>query len=221
VFFGSVAGGPGVVNIYRKPASGVGDAERILMSEHSRFPMMVTADDRTLLFVEWHPKTARDIWTMTLGEDDRRTEPILATRFDEYRPMLSPDERWLAYVSDESGRYEVYVRSWPEGTSRTPVSAHGGTDPVWSSDGSELFYRDGESMMAVSVDTGATFRAGTPERLFEGRFELGVHGSLSYDVSTDGRFLMVERSRDEMTDRLHVVLDWFNELEHVMPAEGE
>jgi hypothetical protein len=99
-----------------------------------------------------------------------------------------------------------------------PVSVDGGTDPVWSSDGTELFYRNGEGMMAVPVETGAIFKAGTPELLFEGRFELGVHGSLSYDVSADGRFLMIERSHDETTDRLHVVLDWFEELERQVPA---
>jgi hypothetical protein len=133
--------------------------------------------------------------------------------------MLSPNERWLAYVSDESGRYEVYVRSWPEGTSRMLISARGGTDPVWSSNGRELFYRNGEAMMAVPVETGVSFTAGTPELLFEGRFKLGVHGSLSYDVSADGRFLMIERSREETTDRLHLVLNWFEELKRLAPPD--
>ena len=218
VFFGSHRGGPGGVNIYRKLVDGVGEAEEILLSEHSRFPQAVTADGRSLLFVEWNPETARDIWMMTL-QGDRRAEPVLATPFDEYSAMLSPEERWLAYVSDESGRYEVYVRSWPEGASRALVSTHGGTDPVWSSDGTELFYRNGEAMMAVPVESGTSFMAGTPELLFEGRFKLGVHGSLSYDVSADGRFLMIERSRDETTDRLHVVLNWFEELERLVPTE--
>jgi serine/threonine protein kinase len=218
LFFGSTAGGPGAVNIYRMPTNGVGEPEHLLASEYSRFPMVVTADGRSLLFVEWHPETARDIWMMTLG-GDRSAEPILATRFDEYRPMLSPNERWLAYVSDESGRYEVYVRSWPEGTSRMLISARGGTDPVWSSNGRELFYRNGEAMMAVPVETGVSFTAGTPELLFEGRFKLGVHGSLSYDVSADGRFLMIERSREETTDRLHLVLNWFEELKRLAPPD--
>ncbi len=218
LFFGSTVGGPGVVNICRIPANGVGEIEHILVSEHPRFPMVVTADGRSLLFVEWHPETARDIWTMTL-EGERGAEPILSTRYDEYRPMLSPDEQWLAYVSDESGRYEVYVRSWPESTSRMLVSAHGGTDPVWSKDGTELFYRNGEAMMAIPVVRGTSFMPGEPELLFEGRFKLGVHGSLSYDVSADGRFLMMERSQDEITDRLHVVLDWFEELESLAPTE--
>jgi len=182
------------------------------------FPMAFTANGRSLLFVEWNPKTARDIWTMTL-EGDRRAEPVLVTPFDEYRPMLSPDGRWLAYVSDESGRYEVYVQSWPESASRALVSAHGGTGPAWSGDGTELFYQNGEAMMAVPVEAGTSFSAGTPELLFEGSFKLGVYGSISYDVSTDGRFLMMERSRDETADRLHVVLDWFEELKRLAPTE--
>mgnify|MGYP001577353196 FL=1 len=99
------------------------------------------------------------------------------------------------------------------------VSANGGTDPVWAKDGTELFYRNGEAMMAVPVARGANFVPGEPELLFKGRFKLGVHGSLSYDVSADGRFLMMERSQDEITDRVHVVLDWFEELERLVPME--
>jgi len=218
VFFGWHQGGPGGLNIYRKPVDGAGEAEQVLVREHPLFPMDITADGRSLLFVEWNPKTARDIWTMTL-EGDRRAEPVLVTPFDEYRPMLSPDGRWLAYVSDESGRYEVYVQSWPEGASRALLSAHGGTGPAWSADGTELFYQNGEAMMAVPVESGTSFSTGTPELLFEGSFKLGAYGSLSYDVSTDGRFLMMERSQEATADRLHVVLDWFEELKRLAPTE--
>ena len=217
VFFGRTSG-PGAVNIYRKRADGVGEAEQVLVSEHSRFPRAITADGRSLLFVEWNPETARDIWTMML-EGDQRAEPVLATPFDEYSSALSSDGRWLAYVSDESGRYEVYVRSWPAGASRVLVSAHGGKGPAWSADGTELFYRDGEAMMVVPVESGTSFSAGAPELLFEGRFKLGVHGSMSYDVSADGRFLMIEPSRDKTADRLHVVLDWFEELKRLVPTK--
>ena len=218
VFFGWHQGGPGGLNIYRKPVDGAGEAEQVLVREHPLFPMDITADGRSLLFVEWNPKTARDIWTMTL-EGDRRAEPVLVTPFDEYRPMLSPDGRWLAYVSDESGRYEVYVQSWPEGASRTLVSAHGGTGPTWSADSTELFYQNGEAMMVVPVKSGTSFSTGTPELLFEGSFKLGVYGSISYDVSADGRFLMMERSQEATADRLHVVLDWFEELKRLAPTE--
>jgi len=211
VFFGSHQGGTGGLNIYRKPADGAGEAESVLVREHPLFPMAFTADGNSLLFVEWNPETNRDIWTMTL-DGDRRAKPVLATSFDEYRPMLSPDGRWLAYVSDESGRYEVYVQSWPNGASRTLVSAHGGMGPIWSADGTELFYRNGEAMMVVPVEIGTRFATGTPELLFEGCFKLGVYGSLSYDVSADGRFLMIERSREAAVDRLHVVLNWFEEI---------
>jgi hypothetical protein len=180
--------------------------------------MAVTADGFSLLYVEWNPETNRDIWAMTL-EGDQHTDPVLVTPFDEYRPTLSPDGRWLAYVSDESGRYEVYVQSWPEGASRALVSTHGGMAPTWSADGTELFYQNGKAMMAVPVESGASFSIGTPELLFEGNFKLGIYGSLSYDVATDGRFLMIEPSRDETADRLHVVLDWFEELKRLVPTD--
>ena len=218
MFFGSHQGGPGGLNIYRKPVDGAGEAEQVLVREHPLFPMDITADGRSLLFVEWNPKTARDIWTMTL-QGDRRAEPVLVTPFDEYRPTLSPDGRWLAYVSDESGRYEVYVQSWPEGTSRVLVSAHGGTGPAWSADGTELFYQNGEAMMVVPVKSGTSFSTGTPELLFEGSFKLGIYGSINYDVSTDGRFLMIERSQEATADRPHVILNWFEELKRLAPTE--
>ena len=218
VFFGSHQGGPGGLNIYRKPVDGAGEAEQVLVREHPLFPMDITADGRSLLFVEWNPKTARDIWTMTL-QGDRRAEPVLVTPFDEYRPTLSPDGRWLAYVSDESGRYEVYVQSWPEGASRALVSAHGGTSPAWSADGTELFYQNGEAMMVVPVESGTSFLTDTPELLFEGSFKLGIYGSINYDVSTDGRFLMMERSQEATADRPHVILNWFEELKRLAPTE--
>jgi Tol biopolymer transport system component len=168
--------------------------------------------------VEWHPTTARDIWALPL-DGNQPAEPILSSEHDEYSPTLSPNRRWLAYVSDESGRYEVYVRSWPESTSKIPVSVQGGIDPAWSADGRELFYRNGGAMMFVPVEDGTVFSAGGPERLFESRYQFGVHGSFSYDVSADGRFLMVEPSSGQAIDRLDIVVNWFEELKRLVPTE--
>ncbi len=215
---GAAVDEPGVVNLYRRRADGTGRIEHVVESEHPRFPREVTNDGRALLFVEWHPETARDIWLLPLAGEGS-AEVVLASEHDEYSPVLSPDQRWLAYVSDESGRYEVYVRSWPESTSRTMVSSQGGIDPAWSADGAELFYRNGTAMMAVQVESGVGFSAGAPRLLFEGRYQLGVHGSFSYDVAADGRFLMVEPNRSQGADRLHVVTNWLDELQRIAPVD--
>jgi Tol biopolymer transport system component len=110
--------------------------------------------------------------------------------------MLSPTGRWLAYVSDERGRDEVYVLSYPEPEAKQQISRDGGREPVWSRDGRELFYRNGDKMMVVDVETGPVFRAGTPRLLFEGRYRVSSGGlNQDYDVSPNGqRFVMVRAS---------------------------
>ena len=136
-------------------------------------------------------------------------------------PRLSPDGRWIAYTSDESGGAEVLVQSFPEPKGRTQISISGGTEPVWSRDGRELFYLDGDAMMAVEIRTSPTFTAGTPRRLFEGRFARSPNTVASYDVSADGqRFLRVQPMHpDPPRDRIQVTLNWFEELKRLVPAK--
>lgn len=139
--------------------------------------------------------------------------------------MLSPDGRWLAYASDESGRREVYVRSFLEPGGRWQISTDGGTEPRWNPAGKELFYRRGDEMWAVSVTSEpsfqpAVFQPGRPTLLFEGSFELGGNFH-NYDVSPDGqRFVMVqsEEAPEAAPERLHVVLRWLDELERRVPV---
>jgi hypothetical protein len=145
--------------------------------------------------------------------------PVIASRFDEFSPALSPDGRWLAYVSDETGRLEVYLRSFLEERGRRVVSAGGGTEPVWSADGRELFYRSGDRMMAVPVRFEPDLELGAPELVFERPLKHGIYDSLSYDVSADGeRFLMIERRLDLTPTEVRVVLDWGSELEEKLTA---
>ena len=135
--------------------------------------------------------------------------------------VFSPDGNWLAYVSDELGRTHVYVRPYPGPDVKFLVSeeAEGGGEPVWSPDGTELFYRSGNRMMVVSVQTESTFRAGRPEVLFEGLYRTTGHpaGLQYYDISPDGqRFLMIKR--DEDPAQINVVLNWFEELKRLVPT---
>ncbi len=128
--------------------------------------------------------------------------------------MFSPDGAWIAYYSDESGRNEVCVQAYPGPGRRWQVSTGGGTNPVWSPDGRELFYRQGRRMMVVPVRIDQEFSAGKPQLLFQGQFL-----PEPYDVFPDGsRFLMIQTEQDSESDQIHVVLNWFEELQRLVPA---
>ncbi|HSF17430.1 MAG TPA: protein kinase, partial [Vicinamibacteria bacterium] len=142
------------------------------------------------------------------GSGERRK--VVGTRFDEYGARFSPDDRWLAYVSDESGQEEIYVQPFPGPGRKRRASTNGGSEPAWSRDGRELFYRRGREMYVVSFANDGIF--GEPTRLFSGDFESG------YDVSLDGRqFLMIQSEPTDVRPEIHVVLDWFEELERLVP----
>jgi Tol biopolymer transport system component len=146
----------------------------------------------------------------TEGDTTRIT--LVATKFDEFTPRLSPNGRWLAYTSDESGRHEVYVRPFPNTrTERRQVSTAGGMDPVWSRDGRELFYKNGHNeLVAVAVMSGTTFTPGEQRVLFSTAKYEGVWKS--YDVSSDGRRFIMIRLPGKSRDELILVENFFREL---------
>ena len=202
-------------NLYWKSADEVGEAELLLPSEHSQFPMSWSPDGQVLAFQEFNTETADDIWM--LGKDGE-LQPFVVTRFRERTPRFSPDGRFLAYVSNESGRHEVYVQPYPATGKRWTVSTDGGTEPLWSPDGLTLYYRQGDRVMAVALETSAEFRAGKPRQLFEGPFE--AHIFPNYDISPDGdRFVMV-RTDSNAPGEIHVVLNWFEELRRLVPTNN-
>ncbi len=151
--------------------------------------------------------------------ENRALRPFLQTRFNERAPMFSSDGHWLAYISDESGQDEIYVQPFPGPGGKWQISTEGGNQPVWARDGRELFYRNGDKMMALAVTTQPTFSAATPRLLFEGRYEPSFRGEANYDVSPDGqRFLMVKSMEQPTPTPLVVVLDWFTDLTRRVPA---
>jgi dipeptidyl aminopeptidase/acylaminoacyl peptidase len=156
-----------------------------------------------------------------LNLSDRKAQPFLQTPFNEAAPVFSPDGRWLAYFSDESGRGEVYVQPYPGPGAKWPISTDGGSEPVWNRNGRELFYRSGNRMMAVDISTQPGFSAGRPKLLFEGLYLPTPVQSPNYDVSPDGqRFLMVKpiTADESAPTQINVVLNWFDELKRVAPA---
>jgi dipeptidyl aminopeptidase/acylaminoacyl peptidase len=154
--------------------------------------------------------------------DQREELPLLETTFNEHSPMFAPDGRWFAYVSDETGRDEIYLRPYPGEGGKRSVSTDGGTEPLWAPNGDELFYRSGDKMMAVSIETDSELDVGSPEVLFEGRFATTHRPDTprNYAVSEDGqRFLMVRTVDDPAPTQINVVLNWFEELERLVPTQ--
>ena len=208
-------------NIFWQLADGSGGLERLSTSQYTQAPWSWSPDGQLLAFHENNPTTKKDVWVLRLT--DRKTEPFLRTSFNEGGPTFSPDGRWIAYVSDESGRREVYVRPYPGPGGKRQISTEGGNEPAWNHNGRELFYRNGNKMMAVDVATQPTFSVGKSKMLFEGQyFEIapGLTGT-AYDVSSDGqRFLMVkETERATSTSQINVVMNWFEELKRRAPPD--
>jgi len=166
-----------------------------------------------------------DIWMLPLGGEP---QPFIESPFEELWPTFSPDGRWLAYASNQSGNFEVYVTQYPGPGPRLQISNDGGVSPAWSTDGRELLFRrvrqsDGRrSMWAVDISTEPNFVAGQPRELFQ-KEHLRSSPVRSYDVTLDGQsLLMLIRPDAQPYDpvaQMHVTLNWFEELKRLVPAE--
>ncbi|MBA3646564.1 MAG: PD40 domain-containing protein [Gemmatimonadaceae bacterium] len=155
-----------------------------------------------------------DIFAIRLGSDTVAI-PLAVTKYGEQDPVISPNDRWLAYSSNETGRYEIYVVPFPNASSaKWPISNEGGSEPVWSRNGRELFYRDGQGrMVAVEVTANApTFSAGGSKVLFSARDYVSGASHRQYDVAADGRFMMLRQNYRGVQDSIIVVENWFDEL---------
>jgi eukaryotic-like serine/threonine-protein kinase len=170
----------------------------------------VSSDGKLLLFSQTAP-AASEIWVLPL-DGKGKARPLLQSRFSARRPAFSPDGRWLAYDSDESGRREVYLQSFPDlGRLRRQISTSGGAEARWTRGGRELVYRSGDSVFAVGV-VPATGETGRPGFLFAGSYPAELFTG-NYDVEPDGRrFLMIKVPPESAPRRIDLVLNWFEEL---------
>jgi serine/threonine-protein kinase len=196
------------------PVDGSGVAERLTTGEGLPIPGSWSPNGQVLAYSEQNPTTGWDIWVLKL-EGDRKPRLFLQTPANEDAAIFSPDGHWLAYQSDETGRNEVYVRPFPDPGRKWQISTEGGTEPLWARNGRELFYRNGDRMMAAAVETKPTFAAAKPKLLFEGNYAAGADGFVRrYDVSPDSqRFLMVkEAAQEQSASQINIVLNWFEEL---------
>jgi serine/threonine-protein kinase len=196
--------------VYLMPADGSTTPEQLRQSERAEVPDSWTANGNLLAFTRSEP-SGLDVWVLDMsGRGQAR--PVLTTRFNEVHPRFSPDGRWLAYVSDESGRFEVYVRPFPGPGPKRLVSNGGGTEPRWRADGREIFYRIADAVMAAEVSLTPAIRVSNPRLLFKGAFRTAVSWQ-TWDVLPDGqRFLLIQdfaRPRTAVT----MVQNWVQSLQ--------
>ena len=211
----------GPLNLFWHLADGSGGLERLATAakQYTQAPLSWSPDGQLLALTAIDPATGYDIWVLRLS--DRKAQPFLRTSFNETAARFSPDGRWLAYVSDETGRNEVFVQPYPGPGGKSQISTAGGTEPAWNRNGRELFYREGDKMMAADITSQSALEVGKPRVLFEGRYAVSRIPFLNYDVSPDGqRFLMLKDSdqASEVT-QINVVLNWFEELKRRVPVK--
>ncbi len=197
-----------------REATGGGEVGRVVEGVNP-VPQAFSADGESLVY--FHQGDIHVVPLDGSGESD----PLIASPAVESGGYLSPDGRWIAYSSDESGRPEIYVRPFPNvADGRWQLSTDGGTEASWALDRRELFFRNGDWMMAVEVDTSTTFAHGAPQALFQGRYD--THQLRNYDVARDGLFLMVKDASpvDRVSERQQLVLvqNWFGELKRLVPT---
>jgi Tol biopolymer transport system component len=194
-----------------KAVGGTGEEKLLLEAEGNQFPASWSPDGKNLLYASLDPETSWDVYVLPL-EGDKKPRPFLRSKFAEVRARFSPDGRWVAYQSNESGRFEIYVQAFPGPGGKWQISTAGGTEPQWGPDGKELFYLAQGKMMRVGVRTGASFEAGIPAPAFDVRLR-PITTRNRYLLSPDGRrFLLLSSLLQDSTPPTTVVLNWTAEL---------
>ena len=219
-------------NLFVQPADGTGTPQRLTNHLANQFPTSITSDGRTVLvFGSGGSGTVTDVFTVDIqGPELQAQKPLLSSPGSDFDPELSPDGKWLAYHSNESGEFQVYVRPFPDVQGgRKQISTSGGTRPAWSRDGRELFYLDKDGLLTsvkVLPAEGTEFAATQPVKILNTKYYLGASllglDLRAYDVAADGRFLMIKDLRDPSAAAplasMVVVLNWGEELKARLPA---
>ena len=216
IAFGSLRNGTG--GVYEKAADGTGREERLIESDLPAIPMSWSPDGRFLVYWINDPKTGPDQWMIPLT-GDKKPIPLFHTAFAETHAQISPNGKWVAYQSNETGRSEIHVRSFPSGDGRWQISVDGGVFPRWRQDGAELFFMTpsssvGKLMSSKVKQGGPTFEYGDPTELFDSGYVNFSHGSFyhTYAVSPDGQRFLIPRpegaNQDSTPAPITVVVNW-------------
>ena len=200
----------GHYNVYIRPTSGSGTPQRLAPSEDSQFPSGWTPDGKRLAFTASSIATGYDIQVSDIASGE--TQSFLSSTFNEYGAVFSPDGKWASYVSDETGREEVYLRSYPDGGSQLQISSGGGTNPLWSRDGRQLYYRRGSDLMVRDVVSGAV-KPSSARVLGAGILAPGrVTPVASFDIHPQGGVVVASDDRRALPTALRVVTGWLTEV---------
>jgi serine/threonine-protein kinase len=207
-------------SVFVQNVDGTGEPELLAEFEDwYYYPASYSIDGKEILIVgldRKHPERDRDISVIVLEQNEQpRLRPFIQRDLNQHDAVWSPDGRWVAYCTDESGRSEVYAEPYPRPGPNIQISTDGGRQPVWSKDGKELFYLRGDTVMAVTIETEPEFRVLDSQELFKGWYKTDIFHS--YDVAADGRFLMIQDPREPTPVGINIVLNWFEELKRLVP----
>ena len=196
----------GRFKLYQKPSDGAGEEELLSTSSTRMYQADWSRDGRFVLYESYDRETRSDLWVLPMF-GDQKPFPLLQTEFNEREGRLSSDGHWVAYVSNESGRNEVYVQSFPKPGGKKRISTEGGSEPEWRGDGKELFYLTPDGMlMAVEVKADSTLEVSIPKSLFQ----TGARGlaGTKYDVSGDGQRFLVNTELLLTSSPINVIVNW-------------
>jgi hypothetical protein len=210
-----------IVDLYAKPVEGGIPERRLTTNQLHLAPNCWAEGGKTVLAVEHiNPRTGYDIVRVPY-QGPGTPEPILKTRFNEVNPEVSPSGQWLAYVSDESGRYEVCLKPYPGPGGAKLVTTEGGIGPLWDPSGKTLYYRDetGDKLHRVAIVTEPSVQVGSAELVFEGKFAGDTIYGRNYDISPKGDcFIMIQEEPAQPATQINVVLNWSEELKRPSTA---
>ena len=218
-FHGDRESGAYMGDIFAKAPDGSGEEQPLVEGPLLKSTPDWSPDGKYLIYrvQDQNSNTDWDQWYVPLTGDGKPA-PFLNTQFRETESQFSPDSRYVAYMSNESGRFEIYVKPFPGGEGKWQVSVNGGRNPKWSMQSGELFFVEDNTLMAAKVRTSPTFQASTPQKLFDGeevgmRFDTLSPTSNMYDVSPDGQhFVMVQPVGAGRQTYLTIVENWFAEF---------
>jgi Tol biopolymer transport system component/predicted Ser/Thr protein kinase len=209
----------GKPRIFTKPYDGSGDEKEIFSAEY-RLYLNFWSRDGKFLMVDYMAQNAQsDLLVLPLS-GDKKPWLYLDSKRDEYESSISPDGKWVSYLSDESGSYQIYVRSFPNKEGKWQISTDVAEEPRWSPDGKMLYYRKNSQIMAVPVSTATTFSAGVPTLLFNGFPAMNVDSGISYDITADGKyFITTQPVRGTSYKNIAVILHWIDEIKNLTSVE--
>ena len=211
VFGSNRASGGRNIDLFEKASSGVGDEQPLLTTEGAKFATSWSHDGQLILFENWEPQAKAGIWVMTMA--DKQVRPLLQSKsFNQTQGQFSPDGHFIAYLSDESGRVEVFLQRYPTTSEKWSISSGGGLAPLWRADGKEIFYTSLDKIMSVDIKLGSKVETSLPRELFRSTISHSVL-SYPYAVSPDGqRFLVASEVDINEVAPMTIVLNWTSAL---------